>query len=66
MLEFPGGGTTAAGSEPLLVAMVMSKRDEVIHWTMTFADDTVICERWRFSLERRGRKVSEERRCVCV
>ncbi|KAK3568622.1 hypothetical protein QTP86_010800 [Hemibagrus guttatus] len=48
---------------PFLFAIVMDQLSEEVRqespWTMMFADDIVICsERWRFSLERRGMKVS--------
>ncbi|KAK3513783.1 hypothetical protein QTP70_028893 [Hemibagrus guttatus] len=58
---------------PFLFAIVMDQLSEEVRqespWTMTFADDIVICsesreqveenlERWRFALERRGMKVS--------
>ncbi|KAK3531799.1 hypothetical protein QTP70_029737, partial [Hemibagrus guttatus] len=58
---------------PFLFAMVMDQLSEEVRqespWTMMFVDDIVICsesreqveenlERWRFTLERRGMKVS--------
>ncbi|KAK3517461.1 hypothetical protein QTP70_012394 [Hemibagrus guttatus] len=59
---------------PFLFAIVMDQLSEEVRqespWTMMFADDIVICsesreqveenlERWRFALERRGMKLSE-------
>ncbi|KAK3571280.1 hypothetical protein QTP86_005907 [Hemibagrus guttatus] len=67
---------------PFLFAMVMSQLSEEVRqespWTMMFADDIVICsesreqveenlERWRFALERRGKKVSRSKtEYMCV
>ncbi|KAK3526048.1 hypothetical protein QTP70_012886 [Hemibagrus guttatus] len=67
---------------PFLFAIVMDQLSEEVRqespWTMMFADDIVICsesreqveenlERWRFSLERRGMKVSRSKtEYMCV
>ncbi|KAK3544853.1 hypothetical protein QTP86_027527, partial [Hemibagrus guttatus] len=67
---------------PFLFAMVMDQLSEEVRqespWTMMFADDIVICsesreqveenmERWRFTLERRGMKVSRSKtEYMCV
>ncbi|KAK3513273.1 hypothetical protein QTP70_009811 [Hemibagrus guttatus] len=67
---------------PFLFAIVMDQLSEEVRqespWTMTFADDIVICsesreqveenlERWRFALERRGMKVSRSKtEYMCV
>ncbi|KAK3524687.1 hypothetical protein QTP86_000656 [Hemibagrus guttatus] len=67
---------------PFLFAIVMDQLSEEVReespWKMMFADDIVICsesreqveenlERWRFALERRGRKVSRSKtEYMCV
>ncbi|KAK3524918.1 hypothetical protein QTP86_011509 [Hemibagrus guttatus] len=67
---------------PFLFAIVMDQLSEEVRqespWTMMFADDIVICsesreqveenlERWRFTLERRGMKVSRSKtEYMCV
>ncbi|KAK3567105.1 hypothetical protein QTP86_009809 [Hemibagrus guttatus] len=67
---------------PFLFAIVMDQLSEEVRqespWTMMFADDIVICsesreqveenlERWRFALERRGKKVSRSKtEYMCV
>ncbi|KAK3517235.1 hypothetical protein QTP70_001249, partial [Hemibagrus guttatus] len=67
---------------PFLFAIVMDQLSEEVRqespWTMMFADDIVSCsesreqveenlERWRFSLERRGMKVSRSKtEYMCV
>ncbi|KAK3513959.1 hypothetical protein QTP70_000153 [Hemibagrus guttatus] len=67
---------------PFLFAMVMDQLSEEVRqespWKMMFADDIVICsesreqveeslERWRFTLERRGMKVSRSKtEYMCV
>ena len=67
---------------PCLFAMVMDRMTDDIGeeapWTMTFADDIVICseskerveeklESWRYALERRGMKVNRRKtECMCV
>ena len=67
---------------PCLFAMVMDRMTDDIReeapWTMTFADDIVICseskerveeklESWRYGLERRGMKVNRRKtEYMCV
>ena len=67
---------TAPAFSPFLFAVIMDRLTNAVSreppWTMLFADDIVICEEtmekverrlesWRYTLERRGIKVSRSR-----